>query len=1129
MTIFSREFGNGRLYAAPAGPGQLVLVLPAAQAVESIALDQAWTSAELRGTLVYAAAGAGYDERSAEQFVSAVLQRVSESGQARGVIWLADPTAWRTRPLDGQSAPMLGMDEAGTRVRGGLSAPIAAGVRLTIADAAELSLQDESVSVRGAVSFDGPHAPAAAPPATSALLALGGSSLGTLAFAIFLTRQSLRDAACWGFQFAHPAGGDGHPPVAEWLPLAAGGTADALGFDAVIDPSNPVNAATGPGGRQVRSVLAFTGRDADGAATSLESYYRTSLGGVVWLAPVTAAGEPQRGALVFQAAAPLSGTERQGQLAPAGDFVLSVDGTPDEVSLLCGLHGTELIAVRPQSPGRPGDRIRFTPYQPAYAPRYPFALVSPVGPPVDVEAPLLDSAETTSWAQIVPGDGRGAVGYIAQPRGAALYGRDNPIWNRGTGLMGWRQPSATLPPGVAFPLVPYSGLAPRGYPAADFEREVVAATRRKLIGATAGMPGTAAPYDVGTAPGWAITIGDGRWTKVLFGRTLDPPFALGFVNPSAALQQAFQTGQVFCVAANAAPLGTARPGDGSQPTDQPLFLNTVRIGGWTLAANVGTSNRYDDYRNIMIVKGRKGRLYDPGNPSSSLVSNPERWTQKEQFAVPSGDQGELVILSRWLQDYFARAFRVGGEELARFNQIAADENWTGVLVLRADIVRVPDDLAGIVAGVADQGRFNAHHIGFDATPLTVGPSGPRQDDASSMFGLIDYTDPLFTPPRPGERPQPVAPAPGTVYDFRLLSLRVLFAASTVRIFHSYAQLTIASWFDLPVSGMREGGNPYAAIVLGGSLQMNNARPVYSLTSTAEATFCLDGSVLEKVEISQASMTTRSVEPEDGDEPDDLVSSWFGLSGFLSFKALQGTEPDGQGGTGRGAPFGFDIFSFGGTDSRQGLAFSNLGILLSFRPDDPAGRTLSLTADGIRFDISASTSRPGSLFRQFALEVRGLVSGTADAPPAKSGYATVVTDAQLSGVDGGPWWGIEYQLALGTPGNLAGRAGLTARLLTAWAPGDRAVAGLALPGTGGGAKLISLQTVLKLSLGQIWLRYDTSEDAFLLLFTEIALRLFGLLSIPPGSTLFYLYGDPQGAGSPSGLAWYAMYRKEGASA
>jgi hypothetical protein len=95
-----------------------------------------------------------------------------------------------------------------------------------------------------------------------------------------------------------------------------------------------------------------------------------------------------------------------------------------------------------------------------------------------------------------------------------------------------------------------------------------------------------------------------------------------------------------------------------------------------------------------------------------------------------------------------------------------------------------------------------------------------------------------------------------------------------------------------------------------------------------------------------------------------------------------------------------------------------------------------------------------------------------------------------------------------------------------APSYQAAVGLRLPGSGGGAKILSLQSVLKLSVGQIWLRYDTGKEACLLLLGEIALKIFGLVSLPPGSTLVYLYGDPEGGGSPSGLGWYAMYRREG---
>jgi hypothetical protein len=40
----------------------------------------------------------------------------------------------------------------------------------------------------------------------------------------------------------------------------------------------------------------------------------------------------------------------------------------------------------------------------------------------------------------------------------------------------------------------------------------------------------------------------------------------------------------------------------------------------------------------------------------------------------------------------------------------------------------------------------------------------------------------------------------------------------------------------------------------------------------------------------------------------------------------------------------------------------------------------------------------------------------------------------------------------------------------------------------------------------------------------------MLKIPPdGSTLFYLFGNPNAGGKASGLGWYAMYAKKKAPA
>jgi hypothetical protein len=124
--------------------------------------------------------------------------------------------------------------------------------------------------------------------------------------------------------------------------------------------------------------------------------------------------------------------------------------------------------------------------------------------------------------------------------------------------------------------------------------------------------------------------------------------------------------------------------------------------------------------------------------------------------------------------------------------------------------------------------------------------------------------------------------------------------------------------------------------------------------------------------------------------------------------------------------------------------------------------------------------------------------------------------------------------MGTPGELAGRVSLTSSLLLAWSGGGsegyNVFIGIKLPGTGGGAKLLDLQGVLKLSIGDVRLYYvrdqEGGRESFLLTLTEIALKLLGIAKLPPGgATSFYLFGNSDPGARGCGLGWYAMYKKD----
>src|ERR1700722_12903756 len=1123
----------------------------------SIELAAALTDQSLGGSFLFSPNPLDFagDEAAQQTFCQAIWEWL-RAKFPRGIFWIAHPeTVAAAVAISRYNPPFLALSAPGDSVIAALIAPIVApSLVLEVANGMAVGLVDTNIKFDGDqatnIRFNGAAKPTAEA-ALSGTLPFSGPKRAAICFSTFITRQSLNDRWNWGFQTAarKPAAPGGM--VSQWMPFAriADGTGnDSLGFDITIDPSDQTNLA-GP----VKSILLFTGSNRDEARTVLASCFRTLTGDGVTLYPVGSANVPansQPGGLIFSLGQKDALDQDSFQVSPQGDFIIDAPFGADRESaqLLPGLSGTELFSLRPGTEAANASRFRFTSRQPAFAPNYPPQPYSPVAKPVDPNAPLLDTTLMTSWATLLPPPVPGSrIAYAAQPQGSPLFGDDPIIVPSYKTLLGSMDPGSILPDEGTppFPVFPYANAVTQGDAGADalqkFETLVIAPTRRAIIGKAAGagvasvrtasargLDAAAAAFDASfnttTPSGLIATITtearESRWSKILLGQTVTPAATeMAFKEPTAALQQAFNTNQLFLVVANKDSLVDVTRGS---------FANRLNIENWLLEANIGASPGYDDYANVMIVKGISGPLYDPNGPAAAnLVANPALWTQRDTFASPSvdgnpRDPGQINPLSSWLQSYFAAAaLQKGNAYFSKFNTIAKSHDWTGILILRARIADVPTDLAGIMAGIADPTRFYAHHFAISISQgKKDAENGIGIDQQSSVFGLIYYVDPNYDEAKPD---QPVAPTAGQPYDYRVLTLKVLFENTAVTNFSSFTQITLNRLFAAPIDHMGPGGNGYNTIIMAGTYQNNEGKPVYNMSTDKVWTFYFNSPVLNKVEITGAQMNTVSA-----GSPTTKAAIWFSFGGFMDFFALR-TPPV------EGLSTPFDLFSFGndlGEDyNRKGLSFGNLGLSMTYPIATPANRTIIFDAGQMRFDMQTSTPRKDSLYSQFALTFEGLISGDAKKGPRELGYLDLVTDLRLTGVADSVWYGLRYRLDMGSPGQLAGNVGLVSMLLTAWTPasgtGDAipASANLSLPGTGAGAKLISLQTVLSLSVGTLRLTFDTRKNGFLLMMTEIALKFLSLLKIPPnGATSFYLFGNPTAGGSPSGLGWYAIYNK-----
>lgn len=354
-------------------------------------------------------------------------------------------------------------------------------------------------------------------------------------------------------------------------------------------------------------------------------------------------------------------------------------------------------------------------------------------------------------------------------------------------------------------------------------------------------------------------------------------------------------------------------------------------------------------------------------------------------------------------------------------------------------------------------------------------------------------------------------------------MQALFRNAALVDFRSRVQLTLDALFQSPVTAAYGtlGKLPASAVVLKGSYQRQGATSVYVFEQNATTRFMLDSNVLPSATLQRVVFNTLS----NGD--DGTVRSRFLMAGSLEFAILAASSS--------GEAAACDLLSFGSlpgaspTAPPTGLAFSGLELAMASPLDAPNAVTFAFEAGKLALDQGSSQARAHSLFTDIALQVDEFIAGPEDKRAADFGFLPVLIEPKVKALSG-PWYGIAYKVTMGSPGGLVAQAGFTSRLLVAWAPTSRAqdptasaFVGLSLPGAAPGAKLLSIQGVMKLSIDSLVLRREPvggTESAFTLRLNNVGLTFLGFAKLPPGATInFFLFGDPSGNGS---LGWYAAY-------
>lgn len=947
-------------------------------------------------------------------------------------------------------------------------------------------------------------------------------------------------------------------------PVLAPGLPAAIGFAGAVDPGDATNrslAGTLLQAGYLRTGLALAGTPV------LPSAFRTAGGNPVSLLPLGTDSDAMApplgaGAIAVASAAPAGTAPSQAPVyfSLAGRFALAVPGQKEGSAqeLLCGLFGSERVSFAAfDSAVEKNDALAFIPGQPGYAPVYPFETATMQDPGSGGVQERLTAVHVTAWATMLAG--ASTPQYRAEPEGSALYAPRPPS-------LGAREDDAVIlvsaPPGLpvpqgmshTFPLVPYAGA--RGLDAAlatGFESQILAPTRKGIISAgaaetwraraavrtrllAAGAPADAAHFR--TTPQGLVAQVDpntGAYLDVQLAQSTDAdgklaPFAFG--TPTHEMQDALQTNQLFVAAVNPAPF----TGGGATFQDS-VYVGTGkdpasgRNDVWKLSARVGDGVTPTSYRNVMIMKFCSGSLQE-------RVTNPNRWTAPGVFSLAAGtDAGTASVaytgLSQWLQDYIeeaiARASGPSGAFYRNFRDIATDPDWNGVIVLQADLSAddLPEQIRGLAAGI-NFSDFTAHHFGFTVSRVQVDPrtGAISMLGDSSIFGLIDYENPSYAQNlAAGVSPDTPVPFPTTgAFGFTVLQLQSLFENTRLVDFKSHVQLSATQLFGSPVTGVFSGGAamPASGVVLDGSYVDQNGTASYVFQQTTPSVFTLDSNVLPAVAFNRVQFNTLGTRDNGATELSRFLV--WGAFDFAPMQAADGSV--------------LDVLSFGsesGTPAAQlgrGLAFSNLVIGMSFPRATPPATTFALGTANLAYDLDASSARGDSLFKGFGLQLKSFVNAQGGQKPSALGFLPVTSALKLQPLDDDPWFGVVFEVTMGGPGALAASAGFTSNLLLAWSPVTRAAdaqravfVGLSLPGAAPGAKLFSVQGVLKVGIGSIALLRQPVPGPggrffYCLRLDDIGLKLFGMVKLPPSANIqFFLFGDPDNTGS---LGWYAAY-------
>lgn len=484
----------------------------------------------------------------------------------------------------------------------------------------------------------------------------------------------------------------------------------------------------------------------------------------------------------------------------------------------------------------------------------------------------------------------------------------------------------------------------------------------------------------------------------------------------------------------------------------------------------------------------------------SFLLKPEEWwsgPEHEEKTVLILKYGTSKSIKEWIGDssVIQRSVRAAHEadctpkeDYREILSVVEDPLFQGIIFLNCP-VEVNRKAPGfvkefdVILDSVQEENLCAHHLILYQSRMNE-ENGMLSMGASKISALLDYgQDGKITYSRTREQ-EP--------YQFTTRKFLLKVQEGRIVKAESLSELMISRFFESLVI-KAEGTQGYSLVILGELQEVGELKEfLYRLSVPGE--FTLKGSAVQSISVDSVTMSVK----ENGCD--------FFLGGRLFFILNE-----------KG-----DVFSYGyvpenavndseGIQAAPGLRYSGLQLIKA------EGR-MEMAYEAVCIDAQISLPRPNGFADCFpAVPVR-LLTGLVGVPDDR-GFVSM-TAPLIQGKVSAPWFGIEYEILLGSMGALAEETSLSVQLLFAWSPGEETplcYAGMKLPGG-----QIRLQGIFDMGYSSLSLRVDQSgsKHLYTLILNQFAIRVMGL-SFPKGENRLYLTAGPDG----KTLGWYAYYKED----